>query len=99
MTKDSSSPINREAWLSTLTGLLRAHFETAGYSLPFRVYVSVGWPSRNVRKTLGQCWEAATSSDGSPHIFISPRCIPARREAETQETHECRRRRGADPTR
>lgn len=63
---------NRESWLQTLVSLLRAHFETAGIALPAEIRVSVGWPSKNPRKTLGQCWQASASADGAPQIFINP---------------------------
>jgi hypothetical protein len=63
---------NREAWLQSLVALLRAHFETAGIALPVNVHTSVGWPSKNPRKVMGQCWQAQTSKDGAPQIFISP---------------------------
>lgn len=63
---------NREAWLQSLVALLRAHFETAGIALPVNIHTSVGWPSKNPRKVMGQCWEATASKDGAPQIFISP---------------------------
>lgn len=71
----------REAWLLHATDALRARFETAGYPIPARVHVSVGFPSRGALRstrgvTLGQCWGCVegceASADAAPHIFISP---------------------------
>jgi hypothetical protein len=46
------------------------------YSFPMIVRVSVGFPSRgglsNKKRTIGQCWHGSGTSDGIPHIFISP---------------------------
>lgn len=67
----------REAWLTRATDSLRAKFESAGYPLPERIHVSVGFPSRGGLRgargvTVGQCWHGASSADKMPHVFISP---------------------------
>jgi hypothetical protein len=71
------SDVTREGWLQLMTAYLRAHFETAGFFLPETVHVSVGFPSTRGRapigkRTIGECWGPEASTDGAPHIFISP---------------------------
>ena len=76
-----ANPDTREAWLERAIDALRPTFETAGYPLPKRIHVSVGFPSRGGLRgthgvTLGQCWGSNAgcdvSTDKAPHIFISP---------------------------
>lgn len=66
----------REAWLQAATTELAPLFALAGYTLP-PVHVSVGWPSRGGtsmrgKRRIGECWDGCQSSDGVPHVFISP---------------------------
>lgn len=67
--------MNREQWLQEATGIMRPWFERLDITLP-TVHVSVGFPSRGAlstrRKVIGQCWGAQCSSDGAPHVFITP---------------------------
>lgn len=66
----------REQWLNEAILQFRGIYETHGLSIPARIYTSCGLPSRGAfsptRRVLGQCWHPAASTDGSPHIFISP---------------------------
>tara|TARA_R110002020_G_scaffold270096_1_gene485428 strand:- start:306 stop:911 length:606 start_codon:yes stop_codon:yes gene_type:complete len=66
----------REAWLARLTDRLRPYFAKHGYTIPEKVRVSCGWPSRGglapQRRVGGQCWYADSSSDNTAEIFISP---------------------------
>lgn len=68
--------INREEWLTEATDLLRPMFKRAGFTIPEKVYVSVGWPStggtRKKNMTIGQAWSPDNSADKTGHIFISP---------------------------
>lgn len=43
-----------------------------GEKIPNEIRVSVGFPSRSVRKTIGQCWHPDSAADGVPQVFISP---------------------------
>jgi hypothetical protein len=65
----------REAWLEAAVEITKPLFESAGYKVP-KVRVACGWPSRGglstKKKTIGQCWDAAASTDNVHQIFISP---------------------------
>lgn len=67
--------MTREEWLQKATDELRIAIKAAGYDCP-PVHVSVGWPSKGAtsvkRRIIGQCWNGSLSSDGTPHLFISP---------------------------
>jgi hypothetical protein len=67
---------NREQWLASVTNALRIVFAAKGFTIPFNVAMSCGFPSKSAtsRKKLriGECWDA-TRSDGKVfEIFISP---------------------------
>ena len=66
----------REAWLDAAMKLVREHFKQAGYKVPDKIGVTCGWPSRGAtsakNQTIGQCWDASTSSRKYAEIFISP---------------------------
>lgn len=62
----------REQWLEALTAALRPIFEDAGYKTP-SLRVSCGWPSKSIRKRIGECWHAKACDDHKTrHIFVSP---------------------------
>lgn len=68
----------REAWLGAAVEALRTRVDNArdakgapvGATVPGEIRVSVGFPSKAVRKRIGECWHA--SADGKHAIFISP---------------------------
>jgi hypothetical protein len=66
----------REAWLLALVNELRPLFARRKAAIPRRVRVSVGWPSRKATsrtgRRIGECWAAEASTDGTPHVFVSP---------------------------
>lgn len=63
----------REQWLDEAVGELRPLFKAAGFDVPRKVRVSVGWPGgKNPLKVIGQCWASSTAGDGSANIYISP---------------------------
>jgi hypothetical protein len=68
----------REAWLVAMLDALRPHFENNGAVIPQNVRISCGWPSNRAlsgnsgSRTIGQCWAATSSKDGTHEIFISP---------------------------
>lgn len=74
----SSSPMNREAWLTALVAAMAPKFKELGYAMPEKVRVSCGWPSRGAlagkggSRTIGQCFNPRCSKDGSIELFISP---------------------------
>jgi hypothetical protein len=65
----------REEWLDTAIELMRPLFKSAGYTVP-TIRVSCGWPSNRglscKKRTIGQAWSRAASSDNIGQIFISP---------------------------
>jgi hypothetical protein len=63
--------VTREEWLVAMTEALRPTFEDAGFTIP-AVRVSCSWPSRQIRKRIGECWTSRASKDGSRQIFITP---------------------------
>lgn len=68
--------MTREAWLMALAQKLQPHFETHGGTWPVQLRVACGWPASSAlgrkRRSLGECWPVAASSDGTVEIFISP---------------------------
>ena len=62
----------REAWLLALAAELRPLFEDAGLNLS-GIRCSCSWPSKTIRKRLGECWHSKASEDGTREIFITPR--------------------------
>ncbi len=69
----------REEWLTNAVDALRPVFYEAGLSIPAKVKVSCGWPSKKAlaspvtgKRALGQCFASATSAEGYNEIFISP---------------------------
>jgi hypothetical protein len=63
----------REEWLVALVEELRTLIEDSGIGLEVpAVKVSCSWPSKSIRKRIGECWHSTASEDGSRHIFVSP---------------------------
>src|SRR4051794_40703106 len=83
----------REQWLDALTDLLRPIFAERGITLPAKVRVSCGWPSRKAlapngkSRTIGQCWPTVCSGDGHSELFISP-CLGSAAEVGHVLVHE-----------
>ena len=67
---------SREDWLNTLVSRLRGHFASHGATVPERLRVSIGFPSRGglslKKRRTGEHWGEACSADGHHEIFISP---------------------------
>lgn len=61
----------REEWLVDLIEKLRPMFSEAGLEIP-AVRISCSWPSRSIRKRLGECWFGKAAADGSRQMFITP---------------------------
>lgn len=70
--KESPSML-RQRWLEAATSELRKYAMHAGFDLPAKLRISIGWAKGNAEKTLGQCWAVEASSDGHVEIFISPK--------------------------
>jgi hypothetical protein len=63
----------REEWLVALVEALRPIFGDSGLGLEIpAVRVSCSWPSKSIRKRLGECWHSKAAKDGSRSIFITP---------------------------
>ena len=61
----------REEWLVALVNELRPDFQAQELEIP-PVRVSCSWPSRSIRKTLGQCFGTKSAKDGIHQIVVSP---------------------------
>jgi len=63
----------REAWLASATRKLgKTFFADNGLELPGKLQCSCGFPKARGGKAIGQCWNPATSADGTTQMFISP---------------------------
>lgn len=61
----------REEYLMAAVEELRPHFAKQKLEIP-PVKVSCGFASKSPLKTLGECWSAECTFDGTRQIFISP---------------------------
>lgn len=78
----------REAWLNAFVSNARPVFAQAGFPLPEKVRVSVGFTSTGARgRAIGECWSAEASEDGYFEIFIRPNANSDARIADIL-THE-----------
>lgn len=63
----------REQWLNAFVEHAKPAFKAAGYELPEKVRVSVGFTgARGGGKVLGACWHEEASTDGTREIFVVP---------------------------
>jgi len=68
-----TSSFERQRWLEAAVEALRAKFADAGYAIPDKVRVSIGWPKRAAScGAIGECWATEASSDRHAELFISP---------------------------
>ncbi len=78
----------REDWLNAFVAQSRPVFERAGYPLPEKIRVSVGFTSGGNRgKAIGECWTDDASADGHFEIFLRPTMQSDARIADVL-THE-----------
>ena len=80
----------REEWLNAFVQRARPVFAGAGYTLPEKIRVSVGFTSTGARAkgaAIGECWSDAASEDGHFEIFIRPNATTDARIADIL-THE-----------
>lgn len=82
--------LTREQWLNLLTERYRDGIfkeQAPGFTLPDKLRISVGWPSKNglgrKKRTIGQCWSPECSEDQTTEVFISPTLGEPYRAAET----------------
>ena len=73
-TKQTSQIVTREAWLNLALDQLRPLFTAkARATIPTDARVSIGFPKGgSARRSLGECWPRARSTDKVNEIFISP---------------------------
>jgi hypothetical protein len=65
--------LERQQWLELAVEALRVRFADAGYAIPEKVRVSIGWPKRaGSCGAIGECWSTEASSDRHAELFISP---------------------------
>jgi len=75
-----TSSFERQRWLEAAVEALRARFTDAGYAIPEKVRVSIGWPKRAAScGAIGECWATEASSDRHAELFISPQLTDAAR--------------------
>jgi hypothetical protein len=68
-----TSSLERQQWLEAAVEALRVRFADAGYSIPEKVRVAIGWPKRAAScGAIGECWAVEASSDQHAECFISP---------------------------
>lgn len=67
-----SRDATREAWLLGAVDELRPLLRQAGATVPSSISISVGFPSKNVRKRIGECWPTRNANGGTSHMFVSP---------------------------
>lgn len=78
----------REDWLNAFVDYARVEFANAGFPLPDKVRVSVGFTSGGKRgKSIGECWADSCSDDGHFEIFLRPSMETDARIADVL-THE-----------
>ena len=78
----------REDWLNAFVSAARPVFEGAGFPLPEKVRVSVGFTSAGRRgQRIGECWSDDASADGHFEIFLKPTMQSDARIADVL-THE-----------
>ena len=67
--------MNRETWLMKGIEAVRPMFEELGATIPEKVRVTCGWPSRSAgaskKRRIGECWSSSVSGDGTAEIIIS----------------------------
>src|SRR5712671_3788872 len=65
--------LERQQWLEHAVEALRTRFSEAGYTVPEKIRVSIGWPKRAAScGAIGECWSTEASSDRHAELFISP---------------------------
>lgn len=65
----------RESWyLAAATLIGQRVFKPAGYELP-KLRIGCGWPTRNRKKIIGQCFPKDSSGDKTYEVFVSPKII------------------------
>jgi hypothetical protein len=65
--------LERQQWLEHAVEALRGKFADAGYTVPQKIRVAIGWPERAAScGAIGECWSTEASSDRHAELFISP---------------------------
>src|SRR6516164_6728244 len=65
--------LERQQWLERAVEALRNRFIGAGYTVPQKIRVSIGWPKRAAScGAIGECWSTEASSDRHAELFVSP---------------------------
>lgn len=63
---------NRESWLQNAIVHLSPLFQEHGAALPDGIRVSCSWPSKSIRKRIGEAWTSSASDKGYHETYISP---------------------------
>jgi hypothetical protein len=68
-----TSSLQRQQWLEAAVEALRIRSAEAGYDIPAKIRVAIGWPKRAATcGAVGECWAVEASSDQHAELFISP---------------------------
>lgn len=70
---ETVSVVNREAWLNLVVERFRPWFIAHGFEIPEKVKVTVGFPFRGKKNTVGQCFSEKASTGNYWEIFIHPK--------------------------
>ena len=94
----STPSLERQQWLELAGGELRTKFAAAGYSVPEKIRVSIGWPKRAAScGAIGECWSTEASSDRHAELFISPEITEGAEYSTFWRTNWCTRRSAPTP--
>jgi hypothetical protein len=70
---DVTPSLERQHWLERAVEAMRNKFIGAGYTVPQKIRVSIGWPKRAAScGAIGECWATEASSDRHAELFVSP---------------------------
>jgi hypothetical protein len=73
---------SREEWLAMAYERLLPLVEKHG-KVPDFTHVICSWPSKTIRKTIGECYRPEWTADGSIYLVISPMLIDPRHVLHT----------------
>ncbi len=83
--------MTREEWLMKFVEEFRPEFISAGHTIPEKLHVTCGWPSKSAlsrkNRRIGEAWPESCSVDKYHEIFISP-CLSDLIEVGATLIHE-----------
>src|SRR6516162_9206787 len=65
--------LERQQWLERAVEAMRNRFIGAGYTVPQKIRVSIGWPKRAAScGAIGECWATLSSARHLSELVASP---------------------------